>query len=131
MSLRERLITLKCFYFDPQANEVKGTVSLWDVREMIEYGLLRPDTQVMLSGSDYWRTYFEQENRAFPSDEARRRSEIMSAANTTFVYYIQGNEVAGPVVLAELFSKIYSDELFRNVMICFSGTEQWMEASRL
>ena len=106
-------------------------VQLLDVSEMIDAGLLQPDTRVMLEGTDYWRTYFEQENIVFPSVEASRHSENYKNSHTSYVFYFQNGEVSGPLLLTNLLGMIVRQELPGDVQICLSGTEEWVRVTTL
>ena len=46
-------------------------------------------------------------------------------------YYLEGQDVRGPVAAAQLRQMARARQIHPNTQICKAGTEEWMEASRL
>lgn len=123
--LAETLGRYKCFY--KHNEETIGPVTLWQVREMIEMDLFDPDVQVILEGSDYWYTYAEQELRVAPPSGGN--TKVLHAAAKLLCYYLQGDEIHGPVSLLVIFHKIRLGELPLDVQIRAERSEEWRRAS--
>jgi len=121
-----RLSKITCYYRNNE--EQVGPVSLWQVHEMIDSGVLPVDVSVIVSGTDFWRPYPEVELRTNPSPEAQRLAAVAKKAAEMQCFFYNGGEVCGPQSLLKIFQLIHSKELPGDVQVCAAGTEKWVSA---
>lgn len=125
----QRLSATKCFYYDQMQDEVRGPVSMWQVKELIEYGQIRPDTHVILCGSDYWRSYYQDECGLL-GVRSWKKDKIIHA-DREMVFYILDGEAYGPISLGNIYTLVFSGKLPSDVSISFKDAPDWISLGSL
>ena len=121
-----RLTKTTCYYRNN--DEQVGPVSLWQVHELIDAGVLPADVPVIVSGTDFWRSYPEVEFRYHPSPKAQQLAGIARKSAEMQCYFFSDGKVCGPQSLVTIFQLIHSSQLPPDVQICAAGTEKWVSA---
>ena len=116
------LSRFKCFYF--HEGEVRGPISLWKIREMVDFDELSPDVQVMREGKDFWKTFVETEREIGVYEDTPRIAPNLS------LFYVRDETspvVEGPVSSLGLLYYLRSGKLKKDVWVCVVGDEKWSQ----